>query len=128
VLLLVGCEAVATSPTQRVARELGEAVELLLRPEPVRLRAVGAVRLARDVVARRTAAEREAAVAPTRAFGDAASVVNADAESALGEPQRRRAARDPGANDGDIDPAVVAGVGAGWSGIFEPIRIQDVGR
>ena len=127
-LLLVGGEAVAAGTAKRVACELGEAVELLLRPEPVRLGAVGAVRLAGDVVARRAAAEREAAVAPARALRDAARVVDAHAQPALGEPKRRRAARDAGADDRDVDPAVVPGVGARRCGIFEPERVQEVGR
>jgi hypothetical protein len=127
-LLLVGGEAVAAGATQRVARELDEAVELLLRPEPVRLGAIGAVRLACDVVARRTAAEREAAVAPARSLRNAAGVVDADPQSALGEAQGGRTAGDARADDRNINPAVEPGVGAGWSGIFEPIRVQDVGR
>jgi hypothetical protein len=126
--LLVAGEPVAAGAAERVAGELGEPVELLLRPAPVIARALGAVRLARDVVARCAASEREASVAAARSFGNAARVMNADAQPALGEPQRGRATGDARADDGDVDPAVVPGVGAGWCGIFEPVRIQDVLR
>jgi hypothetical protein len=78
-LLLVRGEAVTAGAAEGVATELGEPVELLLRPQPVRLRGRGAVGLAGNVVAGRAAAEREAAVAPARALGDAAGVVDADA-------------------------------------------------
>jgi hypothetical protein len=54
--------------------------------------------------------------------------VHAHAQAALGEAKRRRAAGDPGADDGDVDAAVVAALAAGWSRVFEPIRVQDVGR
>jgi hypothetical protein len=127
-LLLVGGEAVAAGAAKSVAGELGEPVELLLRPEPVRLRALGAVRLTRDVVARRAATEGEAAVAPARPLGDAARVVDADAQASFRKTERRRAAGDAGADDRDVDPAVMAGVYAGWSRIFEPERVQEVRR
>jgi hypothetical protein len=54
--------------------------------------------------------------------------VNANAQAVLGEPERRRAARDAGADDRNVDAAVVPALDAGWSGIFEPKRVQDVGR
>jgi hypothetical protein len=54
--------------------------------------------------------------------------VNPHAEAGLREPQRRGAAGDAGADDRDVDPAVVAGLDAGRDGIFEPIRVQDVLR
>jgi hypothetical protein len=49
-------------------------------------------------------------------------------QSALGEPERRGPAGDARADDRDVDPAVVAGVSARWCGIFEPERVQEVGR
>ena len=74
-----------------------------------------AVRLARDVVAGRAAAQREAAVAAARTLRDAARVVDAHAQPALGEPERGRAAGDAGADDRDVDAAV--GVGRAASGL-----------
>jgi hypothetical protein len=127
-LLLVCGEPVAARAPQRVAGERGKAVEGVLRPLPVRPRPLGAVRLARDVVASRAAAQGEAAVAAAGSLGDAAGVVDADAEPAFGEPQRSGAAGDAGADDRDVGAAVVAAFCAGWNGIFEPVRVQDVGR
>jgi hypothetical protein len=54
--------------------------------------------------------------------------VDAHAQPTLGEPERRRTPRNAGADDRDIDPAVVPGARAGQCGIFEPKRIQEVGR
>jgi hypothetical protein len=54
--------------------------------------------------------------------------VDAHAQPALGEPERRGAPSDAGANDRDVNSAVVPNACAGWTGIFEPKRIQEVGR
>lgn len=97
-------------------------------PAPVRAGSVGAVRLARDVVARGAAGEREAAVASARAFCDPSRLVDANAKAGLGQTERGRAAGDSAADDRDIDPAVVLTVGARWDRVFEPVRIQDVER
>ena len=78
-----------------------------------RLRALGTVRLAGDVVAGGAAAEREAAVATARALRDPARVVHADAQAALGEAERGGAARDAGADDRDVGPAVELVSGGG---------------
>jgi hypothetical protein len=127
-LLLVGSQAVAASTAERISREFGEAGELFLGPQPVRLRLLGAVRLARDVVAGRTAAESEAAVTPARALRDPAGIVDPNAQAALCEPECCRAAGDAGADDRDVDPAVVPAGGEERCGIFKPVRVQDVGR
>ena len=49
---------------------------------------VDAVRLARDVVARCAAAQREAAVAAARTLRNAASIVDADPFAILSQPER----------------------------------------
>ena len=92
-LLLVGGEAKAPGPAERVAGELLHAVERTLGPPPHAERPIAAVRLARDVVARRAATKGEAAVAAARAFGDAALVVHAHAQPGLGKTQRGGASR-----------------------------------
>jgi hypothetical protein len=54
--------------------------------------------------------------------------VHADAQASLGEAQRSGAAGDSGADDRDVDAAVVSAFRARWNRIFEPVRIQDVVR
>ena len=127
-LLLVGREAIAAGAPQRVAGELGHPVERFLSPAPVAGRLLRAVRLAGDVVARGAAAEREAAVAPTRALGDAARVVHADAQAGLGQPERGRAARDAGTDDRDVGAAVDPRVGPRRARFFQPVRIHEARR
>ncbi len=56
----------------------------------------------RLVVRHRCAAEREAAVAAARAAGDLARLVEADADAALGERQRTRAAGDAATDHGHL--------------------------
>jgi hypothetical protein len=127
-LLLVGRQAVAAGPRDRVAAERGHVVERPLGPVPQLACGVAAVGVARDVVARRATAEREAAVAAARAFGDPAGVVHADAEPALRERERRRAAGDAGADDRHVHPAVVGGRGARHGLVLEPVGIHDSSR
>src|SRR5207302_3570066 len=67
-LLLVRGEPQAAVTRQRVAGERLHAVERALRPLPQAARAFNAVRLTSDLITRRTAAQREAAVAPARAL------------------------------------------------------------
>ena len=124
-LLLVGGEPVAARPVQRVAGELLHRVECLLRPAPERARLVGAVGLARDVVARRASAQRETAVAAARALRHRAPVVDANAQPRLREAERCAAAGDARADDRHVDPAVVTAVDALRDGILEPVRIHD---
>jgi hypothetical protein len=54
--------------------------------------------------------------------------VDADAKAAFGEAQRGGAAGDAGADDRDVDAALVAPVRARRNGVFEPVRVQDVER
>src|SRR3712207_1314294 len=81
-LLHVGGEPKAAGASERVARERLEPVERALRTLPQPRGCVASVGLARDVVARGTAAQGEAAVAPARALGDPAGVVDTDAKAA----------------------------------------------
>ena len=104
-LLLVGCEAQAPWPAERVAGELLDPVERTLGPVPECARLLASVRLARDVVPRGASAEREAAVASARAFRDPALVVHAHAQAVLGEAKRSGATGDAGADDRDVDTA-----------------------
>src|SRR5439155_7593892 len=98
-LLLVGGEAVAAGALQRVAGDACHLVERLAGPVPEGGRALGAVGLARDVVAGGAPAEREAAVAAARSLSDPAGVVHAHAEARLREAKRCGAARHAGADD-----------------------------
>src|SRR6266496_5785808 len=61
-------ETQAARPHERVAGEIGEAVEMLLGQTPVLRRALRAEPFARAVVRHRPAAEREAPVAAARAL------------------------------------------------------------
>src|SRR5690349_21753936 len=87
-LLGVGGQPEAAVPDERVACELCHPVERSLRPPPELARLVDAVGLAGDVVARGAAAKREAAVPPARPLGDAALIVDANAQPRLGEAER----------------------------------------
>ena len=127
-LFLVAREAIAAGAPQRVAGELGHPVERFCSPAPVAGSLLRAVRLAGDVVACGPAAEREAAVAPTRALGDAARVVHPDAQAGLGQPERGRAARDAGTDDRDVDAAVDPRVGPRRARFFQPVRIHEARR
>ena len=86
---LVGRQPQASDTGEAVAGERFHPVERTLRPVPELPRTLVAVGLAGDVVPGRAAAQREASVASARSLGDAALVVNTDAQSAFGEPQRR---------------------------------------
>ena len=61
--------------------------------------------LDRDVVGRRAAAQREAAVPAARPARDLARVVQADLQAGLGERERGRAAGHPPADDDRIGHA-----------------------
>ena len=102
-LFLVGGEAEAARPAQRVAGKPFHPVEGALGPLPEVARMLDAVRLAGDVIGRCAAPEREAAVPAARAFGDSALVVYAYAEPGLCEPERCGTAGYPGADDRHVD-------------------------
>ena len=101
-LLLVDREPQRADPPKRVAGERLDRVDRALRPRHHRPRAVLADRLRRDVERGGHAAQREAAVAAARALGDPTRVVEPHALAGLGEPERRRAAGDAGADDDDV--------------------------
>src|SRR5262249_7810775 len=101
--LSVGGEAEASGPAQRVAGEQREPVEVPLGETPVLGGALPAQPFARLVVRHGAAAESDAAVAAARALPDAPRVANAHPETGADERQRRRDARDAGADDLDVD-------------------------
>src|SRR5262249_9185976 len=78
-------------------------VDGLLGTPPELAGLVCAVRLARDVVPRGRASEREAAVAAARALADAARVVDAHTLALGRQRGRAGAARDAGADDRNIE-------------------------
>src|SRR6267154_2750448 len=123
-LLLVGREPKAPGPPQRVARKLLDPVERALGPVPEPPRALRSVRFTGDVVPRGAAAQREAAVAPARAFRHATRVVHAHAQTAFGKAQRCCAAGDTRADDRYINGAFVSRRRARDRRIFEPVRIH----
>ena len=126
--LLVGGEAIAPRPAERVARELVHGVERLLGPAPQRARRIGAVRLARDVVPRRPAAQGETAVASTRAFRDPTPVVDAHTQARLGKAERRAHPGHSRSDDGHVDTAVASAVRAFRYGVLEPVRVHELPR
>src|SRR4051794_25122183 len=77
--LVVGGEAKAAGPPERVSGDRLQPVERRFGALPELLGRFGTVRLACNVVPRRTAAEREAAVATARSCGDSARVVHTHA-------------------------------------------------
>ena len=89
----------------------------------IRSRARSGAELAPGVVVRhRGAAEREAAVAAARAAGDLARLVEADADAALGERERARAAGDTAADHGDLGAPCEPALPSGARGrLLEPV-------
>src|SRR5262249_1214663 len=102
-LLHVGGEPQAARPSECVAGESFHPVDGLLGTPPELAGLVCAVRLARDVVPRGRASEREAAVAAARALADAARVVDAHTLALGRQRGRAGAARDAGADDRNIE-------------------------
>ena len=92
-LVGVGGEAQAALPPDGVATGLDQPVEGGLRPAPVRLGLLGSEPLAGTVVRHRAAAQREAAVAAARPFGDAAGLVHTDAHTRTRERESAGARR-----------------------------------
>src|SRR5207237_9950657 len=92
----------APDPPERVACERLHAVDVALRQQPERTGAVRPELQARDVIRHRAAPEGEAAVAPARAGGDLARLVDADAQARLSEHARTGAARDAAADHDDV--------------------------
>jgi hypothetical protein len=127
-LLLVGGEPVGAGATQGVSGQLGQPVESFLGPPPVRRGLRSPVRLAGDVVTRRTAREGETAVATAGALRDRSRLVDADAKARLGKAERRGASGYAAADDRDVDAAVVRTALTWRNRVFEPVRIQDVKR
>jgi hypothetical protein len=78
-LLVVCGKTKAPGPPKRIARNRLEPIERTLRPPPQLFRRVCTVRLARDVVAGSTAAQREPSVPATRTLRDPAGIVHAHA-------------------------------------------------
>ena len=104
-LLVVGSEAQAPGPAEGIPREGLESVELILGALPQPACRPRSVRLPCDVVACGGAAERKAAVAPARTFGDSARVTHTDTQSCLGERERAGTPRDPRSDDLRVDAA-----------------------
>ena len=90
-LRVVGSQPQAADAAERVARELLHAVERALGQRHRRRRRSAPSWSRRRVVRQARAAEREAAVAPARAAGDLARLVEPHADAALRERQRARA-------------------------------------
>src|SRR5664279_727941 len=124
-LFLVSREPKAAHADEAVTRERLDAIERALRPLPESERTIAAVRLACDVVAGGAAAQRKAPVAAACALSDAALVVHTDAETGLGEPQRSGAAGDTGADDSDVDAAVVPRLHALRCFFLEPVGVAQ---
>src|SRR6266508_1356309 len=103
-LVVVGGDAEAAGPPQRVAGAPGQALEGFLGQLPVLSRALGAHPHTRLVVRRRSATEGEAAVAPARAARYLARVVDADVQPGTRQRQRTRAAGHACADDLDVGP------------------------
>ena len=95
----IGRQPEASGAPEGVARQLLEPVEIALGPAPEPLGLLGSEVAPRLVVGRRAAAEREAAVAPARAAGDLARLVEANAPPRLREHERAGAAGHPAAHD-----------------------------
>ena len=102
VTLVVAGEPETARAPDRVAAELGHAVDVSLRQPPVLRRRVVAEPLARAVVCHRPAAEGKATVAAAGAGGDRARLVQTHALAGSRERERCRHTRDAAADDLDI--------------------------
>jgi hypothetical protein len=122
--LVVGGEAEAAGPTERVARQLREAVERQLGLPPQPDGRVAADRLGGDVERSGAAAEREAPVPAARPARDRAGLVQAHLQAGLGEAQRGRAAGHAPADDDRIRRAVETPRGDRRRRFVQPIAGQ----
>jgi hypothetical protein len=102
-LLDVRRETQAAGAAKRVAVKRLQPVECGLGALPEPARSLPPVRVTRNVVARGTPAQGEAAVPPTCAFRDAACIVDTDPQAVLCERERARTARNAGADDRNVD-------------------------
>ena len=123
-LLVVGAETEAARSASGVACEPDETVERLLGLAPVGAGGVAPDRLDGDVIGRRAAAQREAAVAAACPAGDLARVVQADLQAGLGERERGRTAGHTPADDDRVGTPLDAPLRDRRRGLVEPVAGQ----
>ena len=119
----IGGQPQASGAPEGVARQLLEPVEIALRPAPETLRTLGAEVAPCLVVGGRAAAQREAAVAPARAAGDLARLVEDDALPRLCKCERAGTAGHPAAHDRHVHRPrrPVLGLGKARARFGEPV-------